>query len=177
MDRVKINWGELTADEKKTAMSKARFNISKDEPDTAIPATAKVIMIASGKGGVGKSSVTTNLAAALADSGFNVGVMDADIWGFSVPRMLGVNGDLFATAGKITPVSRSIGDGRLDVVSMGYLVDREDSALMWRGLMLNRAVQHFCQDVAWPADLDYLLIDMPPGSQTWAGKTIFALLA
>ncbi len=162
--RVKINWGELTADEKQTAMSKARFNVSRNAPDTSIPATTKVIMIASGKGGVGKSSVTTNLAAALADSGFNVGVMDADIWGFSVPRMLGVDGDLLAFGGKISPVSRQIGEGRLEVVSMGFLVEREDSALMWRGLMLNRAVQHFCQDVAWPTDLGYLLIDMPPGT-------------
>ncbi len=162
--RVKINWGELTADQKKSAMSKARFNVSRNAPDTSIPATTKVIMIASGKGGVGKSSVTTNLAAALADSGFKVGVMDADIWGFSVPRMLGVDGDLLAFDGKISPVSRQIGEGRLEVVSMGFLVEREDSALMWRGLMLNRAVQHFCQDVAWPTDLDYLLIDMPPGT-------------
>ncbi len=164
VSRVKINWGELTQDEKHQAMSKARFNVSQTAPDTSIPATAKVLMIASGKGGVGKSSITTNLAAALAATGFTVGVMDADIWGFSVPRMLGVEGDLLAHEGKISPVSRQIGDGRVEVVSMGFLVEQEDSALMWRGLMLNRAVQHFCQDVAWPADLDYLLIDMPPGT-------------
>jgi len=162
--RVKINWGELTPAEKQSAMGKARFNVSQNAPDTSIPATAKVIMIASGKGGVGKSSVTTNLAVALTESGFNVGVMDADIWGFSVPRMLGVSGDLLASDGKIAPVSRKSGNGRLEVVSMGYLVEQEDSALMWRGLMLNRAVQHFCQDVDWPSDLDYLLIDMPPGT-------------
>jgi len=162
--RVTITWGELTQDERAEAMSKARFNVSQDAPDTTIPPTTKVIMIASGKGGVGKSSMTTNLAAALAESGFNVGVMDADIWGFSVPRMLGVDGDLLARDGKIHPVVREIGEGRLEVVSMGYLVDQQDSALMWRGLMLNRAVQHFCQDVAWSDDLDYLLIDMPPGT-------------
>ena len=162
--KVKINWGELTQDEKNKAMSKARFNVSKDAPDTAIPPTAKVLMIASGKGGVGKSSITTNLAAALAAMGHVVGVMDADIWGFSIPRMLGVEGDLIAHEGKITPLVRKIGEGRVEVVSMGFLVAQEDSALMWRGLMLNRAVQHFCQDVAWPEDLDYLLIDMPPGT-------------
>jgi ATP-binding protein involved in chromosome partitioning len=145
-------------------MSKARFNVSQDAPDTAVPPTTKVIMIASGKGGVGKSSMTTNIAAALAESGFAVGVMDADIWGFSVPRMLGVDGELLAADGKINPVVREIGTGRLEVVSMGYLVEQQDSALMWRGLMLNRAVQHFCQDVAWSEDLDYLLIDMPPGT-------------
>jgi len=162
--RVKINWGELTQDERAEAMAKARFNVSQDAPDTAIPPTAKVLMIASGKGGVGKSSITTNLAAALARKGYAVGVMDADIWGFSVPRMLGVEGELRSVEGKIQPLVREIADGRLEVVSMGFLVAQEDSALMWRGLMLNRAVQHFCQDVDWSEHLDYLLIDMPPGT-------------
>ena len=162
--KVRIVWAELTADEKAAAMSKARFNVSQRAPDTAIPPTTKVLMVASGKGGVGKSTVTTNLAAALAAQGFNVGVMDADIWGYSVPRMLGVDGDLRSLDGKIVPLTRTVGEGRLDVVSMGFLVDREDSALMWRGLMLNRAVQHFCEDVRWSDDLDYLLIDMPPGT-------------
>ena len=162
--KVRIVWAELTADEKAAAMAKARFNVSQRAPDTAIPPTTKVLMVASGKGGVGKSTVTTNLAAALAAEGFSVGVMDADIWGYSVPQMLGVDGVLRSDGGKIVPISRTIGEGRLDVVSMGFLVDREDSALMWRGLMLNRAVQHFCEDVRWSDDLDYLLIDMPPGT-------------
>ena len=162
--KVRIVWAELTAEEKTAAMAKARFNVSQRAPDTAIPPTTKVLMVASGKGGVGKSTVTTNLAAALAEEGFNVGVMDADIWGYSVPRMLGVDGDLRSRDGKIVPLTRAVGEGRLEVVSMGFLVDREDSALMWRGLMLNRAVQHFCEDVRWSDDLDYLLIDMPPGT-------------
>ena len=162
--KVRIVWSELTADEKAAAMAKARWNVAKSAPDTAIPPTVKVLMVASGKGGVGKSTVTTNLAAALAADGFKVGVMDADIWGYSVPRMLGVGGALRSVGGKIVPISRTIGSGRLDVVSMGFLVDREDSALMWRGLMLNRAVQHFCEDVRWSDDLDYVLIDMPPGT-------------
>ena len=162
--KVRIVWAELTADEKAAAMAKARWNVARKAPDTAIPATTKVLMVASGKGGVGKSTVTTNLAAALASEGYMVGVMDADIWGYSVPRMLGVDGDLRSVDGKIVPLTRTIGEGRLDVVSMGFLVEREDSALMWRGLMLNRAVQHFCEDVRWSDDLDYLLIDMPPGT-------------
>ena len=99
-------------------------------------------MVASGKGGVGKSSITTNLAAALAEQGYAVGVMDADIWEFSVPRMLGVDGDLVSVEGRIKPLVRTIGTGRLEVVSMGFFVAQEDSALMWRGLMLNQAVQH-----------------------------------
>ena len=162
--KVRIVWAELTADEKTAAMAKARFNVSQRAPDTAIPPTTKVLMVASGKGGVGKSTVTANLAAALAADGFNVGVMDADIWGYSMPRMLGVDDKLRSLDGKIVPLARRIGEGRLEVVSMGFLVDREDSALMWRGLMLNRAVQHFCEDVRWSDDLDYLLIDMPPGT-------------
>ena len=164
VSKVRIVWAELTAQEKAAAMSKARWNVSRRAPDTSIPHTAKILMIASGKGGVGKSTVTVNLAAALAVSGYKVGVMDADIWGYSVPRMIGVDGDLHAADGKIVPLSRSVGSGRVDVVSMGFLVDREDTALMWRGLMLNRAVQHFCEDVRWSDDLDYLLIDMPPGT-------------
>jgi ATP-binding protein involved in chromosome partitioning len=166
--KVKIDWTELTAEEKATTMSVARKNAADRAPDTAIPATAKVLAIASGKGGVGKSSVTANLAAALAATGLNVGVIDADIWGFSIPRMLGLDGRLEAeTEGDravITPHSIPAGAGRLDVVSMGFLVEDEESALLWRGLMLNRAVQHFLEDVRWADDLDYVVIDMPPGT-------------
>ena len=135
--------------------------------DTAIGPNTQVVLIASGKGGVGKSSVTVNLAAALAERGLKVGVLDADIWGFSVPRMLGVSGRLAGTErdGRklMLPNERIIGDGVVRVVSMGFLVEDESSALMWRGLMLNRGVQHFLQDVAW-GDLDFLLIDLPPGT-------------
>ena len=162
---VRLDWTELTAAEKAEAMAKARWNVREQAPDTQIPPTAKVITIASGKGGVGKSSVTVNLAAALTARGFTVGVMDADIWGFSIPRMLGVEGRLQGKPGekKILPHTRACGDGQLKVVSMGFLVDEEETALMWRGLMLNRAVQHFLEDVEW-GNLDYLLIDMPPGT-------------
>ena len=162
---VHLSWDELTAEEKATAMSRARFNLSRNAPDTEIPAATKVLMVASGKGGVGKSSVTVNLAAAMAARGMTIGIMDADIWGFSVPRMLGVEGRLGGSpkVGKIAPIEVPIGDGMVKVVSMGFLVDNEESALMWRGLILNRAVQHFCEDVAW-GPMDYLLIDMPPGT-------------
>ncbi len=162
---VHLSWDELTPEEKATAMARARFNVSRNAPDTEVPATTRILMVASGKGGVGKSSVTVNLAAGLADRGFTVGVMDADIWGFSVPRMLGVEGRLGGSpeVGKIQPIEVPVGDGLLKVVSMGFLVEDEESALMWRGLILNRAVQHFCEDVAW-GPMDYLLIDMPPGT-------------
>jgi ATP-binding protein involved in chromosome partitioning len=121
---------------------------------------------------VGKSSVTVNLAAALASRGLTVGVLDADIWGFSVPRMLGIEGRLGGTEGKITPnmvevpnTATGTGDdpGLLKVVSMGFLVDDEGTALMWRGLILTRALEQFLTDVRW-GDMDYLLVDMPPGT-------------
>jgi ATP-binding protein involved in chromosome partitioning len=163
---VELRWTELTTDEKAAAMAKARWNVREKAPTTAVPPTTRVLTIASGKGGVGKSSVTVNLAAALASKGFAVGVLDADIWGFSIPRMLGLEGRLQgATSGerKIAPQVKPMGRGRLEVVSMGLLVEDEQEALMWRGLMLNRAVQHFLEDVDW-GDLDYLLIDMPPGT-------------
>jgi ATP-binding protein involved in chromosome partitioning len=162
---VHLTWEELDQEEKAAAMAKARFNVSQNAPETEIPVETRVLMVASGKGGVGKSSVTVNLAAALASRGFTVGVMDADIWGFSVPRMLGIDGRLGGSpeVGKIDPIQLPVGDGLLKVVSMGFLVENEESALMWRGLILNRAVQHFCEDVAW-GPMDYLLIDMPPGT-------------
>jgi ATP-binding protein involved in chromosome partitioning len=165
---VRLDWVEMTQSERSSAMAKARWNISQRPEDTALAATTKVVLVASGKGGVGKSSVTVNLAAALAATGLTVGVLDADIWGFSVPRMLGVEGRLSGreTGGKkvMVPHERRVGDGVLRVISMGFLVEDEESALMWRGLMLNRGVMHFLQDVAWGDDLDYLFIDMPPGT-------------
>jgi len=165
---VRLHWGEMTPEQRASAMSKARWNVAQRPEDTSVPLGAKVILIASGKGGVGKSSVTVNLAAALAATGLTVGVLDADIWGFSVPRMLGVEGRLSGvTEGgrkRIVPLERPVGDGVVRVVSMGLLVDDEETALMWRGLMLNRGVQHFLQDVRWGDDLDYLLVDMPPGT-------------
>ena len=162
---IRFSWTELDSDEKAAAMAKARLNVAKSAPETEIPPTCRVLMVASGKGGVGKSSVTVNIATGLAQKGFVVGVMDADIWGYSVPRMLDVEGRLGGNPeeGKISPNEKKVGAGLLKIVSMGFLVDSEESALMWRGLILNRAVQHFCQDVAW-GDLDYLLIDMPPGT-------------
>jgi ATP-binding protein involved in chromosome partitioning len=167
---VKITWDVLSTEEKAHTMAVARKNAVDQAGETAIPATTKVLAIASGKGGVGKSSVTVNLAVALARRGLKVGIIDADIWGFSVPRMLGIDGRLEAKKegdrNVITPHSLPIppADGRLDVVSMGFLVEDEESALLWRGLMLNRAVQHFLEDVQWADDVDYIVIDMPPGT-------------
>ena len=165
---VRIDWGEMTADERAEVMGKARWKARQLAPDTEIPLRCQVLAIASGKGGVGKSSVTVNLATALAARGLTVGVLDADIWGFSVPRLLGMSDRMEAERvdgsdkPKIIPNRKPVGTGRLEVVSTGFLVE-ESTALMWRGLMLTKAVEQFLADVAW-GDLDYLLIDMPPGT-------------
>ena len=166
---VKIEWGEMNSDERSQAMAKARWNAKERATDTAVPATTRVLAIASGKGGVGKSSVTVNLAAAIASEGYTVGVLDADIWGFSVPRMLGIDQRLEAERNEVTgrpmiqPNERKVGKGLLKVVSTGFLVEDEGTALMWRGLMLTKAVEQFLNDVDW-GDMDYLVIDMPPGT-------------
>ncbi len=162
---VKINWTELSQEEKSEVMARARLNISLEETVTQIPRTAKSIMIASGKGGVGKSSVSANIASGIATRGFTVGVLDADIWGFSIPQMLGLSGRLEGDQGtrRIKPIEKQAGAGMLKIVSMGFLIDEESSSLNWRGLILNRAVRHFLEDVEW-GHLDYLIIDMPPGT-------------
>ena len=152
----------MDADERATVMARARWKAREDAPETAVASRTRVLAIASGKGGVGKSSVTVNLAVALAARGLTVGILDADIWGFSVPRLLGMEGDVEARAGKMVPLERAIGPGSVRVLSMGFLAD-EEQAIMWRGLVLNRAVQQFLQDAHW-GDLDYLLIDLPPGT-------------
>ncbi len=162
-----ITWEEMTAAEKTACMAKARWN-ARGTLSTTVSPTTKVVAIASGKGGVGKSSLTVNLAAALAQRGMTIGVLDADIGGFSIPRMLDIVGPLAAAEDqdgkrRIIPHRKEIGMGTLEVVSMGFLVEDEDSALLWRGQMLNRAVQHFLEDVAW-GSLDYLFIDLPPGT-------------
>jgi ATP-binding protein involved in chromosome partitioning len=165
---VRVVTTEMSPADKKKLMARARQRAQENPPVTDIPRSTRVLAVSSGKGGVGKSSVTVNLAAGLAARGYTVGLLDADIAGFSVPRMLGVEGRLQAAKGdesdrvRIEPMTKKIGEGLIKVVSMGFL-SPEDEAIMWRGLMLNRGVQHFLEDVAW-GDLDYLLVDMPPGT-------------
>jgi ATP-binding protein involved in chromosome partitioning len=165
---VKVHTSEMSRADKQALMARARRKAAEEPPITEIPDRTRVLAISSGKGGVGKSSVTVNLAAGLAARGYVVGVLDADIAGFSVPRMLGMEGRLEAhptvdgARPRIEPMVKAVGAGQLKVLSMGFL-SPEDEAIMWRGLLLNRAVQHFLEDAAW-GDLDYLLVDMPPGT-------------
>ncbi|MCP4250042.1 MAG: Mrp/NBP35 family ATP-binding protein [bacterium] len=160
VDSVGVEMGEMTQQERSEVMSKARFKAREDAEPTMVGPATRVIAVSSGKGGVGKSSVSVNLALALADQGFTVGLLDADIWGFSVPRMLGVGAARLEANndGKIVPLDAQ----GLKLVS-GLLVDDENQALMWRGLMLSKALQQFLTDVAW-GQVDYLVVDMPPGT-------------
>jgi ATP-binding protein involved in chromosome partitioning len=166
---VHVRTTEMSREQRSALMARARWKARENASLTDIPGRTRVIAISSGKGGVGKSSITVNLAAALAFRGNTVGVLDADIAGFSVPRMLGIEGKLAAEVDgrdgarpKMRPIEKPFGAGRVKVLSMGFL-SPEDEAIMWRGLMLNRAVQHFLEDARW-GDLDYLLVDMPPGT-------------
>jgi ATP-binding protein involved in chromosome partitioning len=162
VERVEVRTGVMDPGERSALMARARLRAQDRAVATDIPATARVLAVASGKGGVGKSSVSVNLAVSLARRGLVVGLLDADVWGHSVPRLLGMEGTVQAQARKMIPFERAVGSGLLKVISMGFL-SGEDEAIMWRGLMLNRAVQHFLEDVRWGA-LDYLVIDLPPGT-------------
>jgi ATP-binding protein involved in chromosome partitioning len=129
-------------------------------PEGALAQVANVICIGSGKGGVGKSSLTVNLAAALSAEGKKVGVLDADVWGYSIPRMLGLGGERpkVSPDRKIMPLESH----GLKVMSIGFFI-KEDEAVVWRGPMLHKALTQFLEDVAW-GEIDYLLIDLPPGT-------------
>ena len=116
-----------------------------------------MLLIASGKGGVGKSSVTTNLAVSLAARGKSVAVIDADVWGFSIPRMLGVRRPPVVLDGMLVP-PESYG---VRCISMGFFAE-EDQPVIWRGPMLHKALEQFLTDVYWD-DPDFLLVDLPPG--------------
>ncbi len=155
---VNVDFDVLT-DEQKGALQRKLGRTTL--PEGALAQIQNVICVASGKGGVGKSTLTANLAAALAAEGRPAGILDADVWGYSIPRMLGlgaqrpqVNADR-----KIIPLSAHDG---LKVMSIGFFVE-EDSPVVWRGPMLHKALTQFLEDVDWGA-LDYLVVDLPPGT-------------
>ena len=129
-------------------------------PEGALAEVSNVLCIGSGKGGVGKSTLTANLAAALTAEGKRVGILDADVWGYSIPRMYGLG----ATRPPVSPQRKIVPlqSHGVKIMSIGFFVE-EDAAVVWRGPMLHKALGQFLQDVEWGA-LDYLLIDLPPGT-------------
>jgi ATP-binding protein involved in chromosome partitioning len=129
-------------------------------PEGALAAVKNIVCVASGKGGVGKSTMTANLAAALQSEGHSAGALDADVYGYSIPRMLGVDRKPDVNAErKILPPENAAG---IKVMSIGFFLER-NAAVVWRGPMLHKAIQQFLEDVAWD-ELDYLLLDLPPGT-------------
>ncbi|HEY7200402.1 MAG TPA: Mrp/NBP35 family ATP-binding protein, partial [Candidatus Dormibacteraeota bacterium] len=155
---VNIGFDVLTPDEK--AGLQRTLGRPGGLPEGALAQVANVICLGSGKGGVGKSSLTVNLAAALQADGKKVGILDADVWGYSIPRMLGLGGQRpkVSPERKILPLESH----DLKVISIGFFI-KEDEAVVWRGPMLHKALTQFLEDVAW-GELDYLLIDLPPGT-------------
>ena len=156
VDTVVLHFDVMTPDERSALTTKLRGGV--EERGIKLPATTRVIAVASGKGGVGKSSLTVNLAAALAAMGREVGVLDADIYGHSVPSMLGISQRPIVVDRMIVPpVAHD-----LRLMSIGFFID-DNQPVMWRGPMLHRALEQFLQDVHW-GEIDVLVVDMPPGT-------------
>jgi ATP-binding protein involved in chromosome partitioning len=155
---VRLDFDVMSPDEKAALTTKLRGGVEERSTGISVDASTRVLAVASGKGGVGKSSLTVNLGAALSSLGQRVGILDADIYGHSVPHMLGVMQKPVVVDQMIVPPVR---DG-LKLMSIGFFLD-ENAPVMWRGPMLHRALEQFLSDVHWGA-LDTLLVDMPPGT-------------
>ena len=151
---------DVLSDEEKSTLAQ-RLGRQDGLPEGALAAVKNVICVASGKGGVGKSTLTANLAAALQAEGHAAAALDADVWGYSIPRMLGVHGRPRVSAErKIIPLEAH---GGVKVISIEFFLSERDQAITWRGPMLHKAIRQFLEDVEW-GELDYLLIDLPPGT-------------
>ncbi len=165
IERACINAIRLLVDKEAnvTVNMTARVNTNRQDNKSVLPGVKNIIAVASGKGGVGKSTVSVNLALALAKEGASVGLMDADIYGPSIPIMLGIRDERprmmdDGGKGKIVPIERF----GIKTISIGLLID-EKQAVIWRGPMASSAIRQFITDVHW-GDLDYLIIDLPPGT-------------
>jgi len=156
-----VNVGfDVLSDQEKQSLSQ-RLGRQGGLPEGALARVKNVICVGSGKGGVGKSTVTANLATALQADGMLAAAMDADVWGYSIPRMLGVHGRPQVSAErKILPLD---GPGGVKAISIEFFLNERDQAITWRGPMLHKAIRQFLEDVDW-GELDYLLIDLPPGT-------------
>ncbi len=158
VEEVTVGFDVMSAEEKAALTAKLRGGVAARSKGLSVDRSTRVIAVASGKGGVGKSSLTVNLAAAFSRLGRRVGVLDADVYGHSIPHLLGVTQRPVAVDDMIVPPVR---DG-LKLMSIGFFLE-ENAAVMWRGPMLHRALEQFLSDVHW-GELDLLLVDMPPGT-------------
>ena len=158
VERVEVSLTPMSPEAREKLVGTLRGPTATGATKIAFSPKTSIIAVASGKGGVGKSSVTVNLAAVLAADGYKVGVLDADVWGFSVPRMLGAEGKPVGFNDMILPLEAH----GVKVISMGFFVP-EDTPVIWRGPMLHKAIEQFLGDVYW-GDLDFLLCDLPPGT-------------
>ena len=156
VERTRVRFDVMSPDEKQALTTKLRGG--RPEKSISLDPSTRVIAVASGKGGVGKSSLTVNLAAALDALGQQVGLIDADVYGHSLPHMLGVSQRPVVVDRMIVPPVR----GRLKFISIGNFLD-DNSPVMWRGPMLHRALEQFLSDVHW-GELDTMVVDMPPGT-------------
>ena len=160
VESINIETTAMDQKDRSALMEKARKKARENAEPTKINPRTRVLAIGSGKGGVGKSTLSTNIALGLSKQGFQTGLLDADIWGFSIPRLLGIEGRIEANEEKMMiPLEM----GNLKIISTGLITENEDTALMWRGLMLSKALEQFLTGVEW-GDLDYLIIDLPPGT-------------
>jgi ATP-binding protein involved in chromosome partitioning len=158
VQRVSLSFDVMSPEEKAALTAKLRGGVTERTKGVSVDASTRVLAVCSGKGGVGKSSLTVNLAAAFASKGLRTGVLDADVYGYSIPGMLGIHQRPIAVDQMIVPPVR----GDLKVMSIGFFLD-DNAPIMWRGPMLHRALEQFLSDVHW-GELDWLLVDMPPGT-------------
>ncbi len=158
VEEVSLGFDVMTPEEREALVSRLRGGLRQRSKGISVDSATRVIAIASGKGGVGKSSLTVNLAAALSLSGLRVGVLDADVYGHSIPHLLGVTQRPVVVDRMIVPPVRH----DLKLMSIGFFLD-DNAAVMWRGPMLHKALEQFLSDVHW-GELDVLLVDMPPGT-------------
>jgi len=158
VERVSLAFDVMSPEERQALTTRLRGGLKERTKGISLDASTRVIAVASGKGGVGKSSLTVNLAAALAQFGQQVGVLDADVYGHSIPHLMGIAQKPVLVDRMIVPPVKH----DLKLMSIGFFLE-ENSPVMWRGPMLHKALEQFLSDVHW-GELDTLLVDMPPGT-------------
>src|SRR6059058_2259860 len=158
VERVALEFDVMTPEERSALTARLRGSVTERTKGISLDRSTRVLAIASGKGGVGKSTLSANIAAALSKLGQRTGILDADVYGHSIPHLLGIHQKPVAVDRMIVPPVR----GELKLMSIGFLLD-DNQPVMWRGPMLHRALEQFLTDLHW-GELDTLVVDMPPGT-------------